>query len=62
LAREASMVVLPSLGETIVSISVVCRQEEHHVVIEAKGHELESPNPDHCAKLQRVFRIGHPDP
>jgi hypothetical protein len=53
---------LPWLGETVVSVGVVSRQEEHHVIIEAKGHKLETPEPGHRAELQRVFRIGHPDP
>jgi hypothetical protein len=48
-----------SLGETIVSVRWVSRREEHHVVAEAKGHELEAPEPDHSTKLQRVLRIGH---
>jgi hypothetical protein len=62
LAWGASAVMLPWLGETVVSVSVVSRQEEHHVIIEAKGHELETTKPGHRAELQRVFRIGHPDP
>jgi hypothetical protein len=53
---------IPCLGETVVGVGVVYRWEEHHVIIKAKGHELETPKLNHCAELQRVFRISHLDP
>jgi hypothetical protein len=45
--------------ETIVAITWVSRREEHHVIAEAKGHKLETPELDHRVKMQRVLRIGH---
>jgi hypothetical protein len=56
------MVVLSLAARDGSRVRVVSRQEEHHVIIEVKGHELETPKPYHRAKLQRVFKIGHPDP
>jgi hypothetical protein len=53
---------LPRLGETIVGIRGVTRWEEHHVVAEAKGHELETLEPYHRVELQRVLGIGHLEP
>lgn len=55
--REAGVASLPWLGEMIVSIRWMFRQEEHHVVAEVG--ELETHELDHRAELQRVFRIGH---
>jgi hypothetical protein len=49
----------PWLGEMVVSVRWVSMREEHHVIAEAKGHELETLRPDHRAELQRVLRIGH---
>jgi hypothetical protein len=62
LARGASVVVIPWLGETVVGVGVMSRREEHQILIKSKGHELKTPEPDHRAKLQRVFRIDHLDP
>jgi hypothetical protein len=49
----------PWLGEKVVDVRWVSRWEEHHVIAEAKGHELETPEPDHRAELQRVPMIVH---
>jgi hypothetical protein len=57
-ARVASVVMLPLLGDAVVDVGVVFRREEHHVIIETKGHELETPEPDHRAEPQRLFKIG----
>jgi hypothetical protein len=58
-ARGARVTLLPWLGETIVGVRWVSRQEEHHFVVEAKGHELKTPEPDRRAEPQRVLRIVH---
>jgi hypothetical protein len=50
------------LGEMVVVVGVVSRWEEYHVIIIAKGHELKTPELDHRAKQQRVFRICHSQP
>jgi hypothetical protein len=52
----------PWLGETIVNICWVSRRKEHHVVAEAKRHELKTPEPDHHAEPQMVLGIGHLEP
>jgi hypothetical protein len=43
-------------------VGVVSRWEEYYVMIIAEGHELSIPEPDHHAKWQRAFKIGHPEP
>jgi hypothetical protein len=50
------------VGGTIVGVRRVSRWEEHPVIAEAKGHELETPELDYYAELQRVLRIGHLEP
>jgi hypothetical protein len=37
----------PRLGELMVTVGWVPRQEEDHVVAVAKRHELQAPKPDH---------------
>jgi hypothetical protein len=37
----------PELGELVVMVGWVSRWEENHVVAIAKGHELQTPKPDH---------------
>jgi hypothetical protein len=47
--------------EVVVAVGVVSRWEEYHVIVDAEGHELETPEPDHCAEPHGVLWIGHPD-
>jgi hypothetical protein len=35
------------LGEVVVTVGWVSRQEEDHVIAIADGHELQAPKPDH---------------
>jgi hypothetical protein len=37
----------PRLGKLMVVVGWVPRQEKDHVVVVAKGHELQTPKPDH---------------
>jgi hypothetical protein len=37
----------PRLGELVVTVSRVPRREEDHVIVVAKGHELQAPKLDH---------------
>jgi hypothetical protein len=49
----------PRLGELIVTVSRVSRQEEDHVVTVAKGHELQAPKPDHRGQRELAFGVSH---
>jgi hypothetical protein len=43
----------------IVDARWVSRRDKHHVIAKAKGHELETFEPDHRVELQRVLKNGH---
>jgi hypothetical protein len=45
----------------MVMVSQVPRQEEDHVVAVAKGHELQTPKPDHRSQRKWTFRVSHPE-
>jgi hypothetical protein len=51
----------PRLGELMVVVDWVSRWEEDHVVAVAKGHELQTPKPDHCGQWKRTFGVSHPE-
>jgi hypothetical protein len=63
-ARLAKTVVLaqrsPRLGELVVVVGWVPGQEEDHVVAVAKGHELQTPKPDHRSQRKWTFGVSHP--
>jgi hypothetical protein len=51
---------LPPPGElTTVVVAVVLREEEYHVVATVKGHELETPEAEHCPGLKRLLKTTH---
>jgi hypothetical protein len=50
----------PGLGELVIVVSWVPRRE-NHVVAVAKGHELQTPEPDHCGQWQWTFGVSHPE-
>jgi hypothetical protein len=43
-------------------VGVVSGWEEYHVIVVYKGHELKTPELDHYAKRQRVFKICYLKP
>jgi hypothetical protein len=46
----------PPLGElTTVVVAVALQGEEYHVVAAVKGHELETPEAEHCPGLKRLL-------
>jgi hypothetical protein len=60
--REQEQSCSSCLGEMVAVVGVVSRWEEYYVIIVAEGHELNTPEPNHRAKWQRAFKIGHPEP
>jgi hypothetical protein len=52
------VVVLPLYEKTVDDARGISGWEEHHVIIEVKVNELETPEPDRCAKVPRVMRVG----
>jgi hypothetical protein len=49
----------PPPGEPTTVIVVVLRGEEYHVVAAVVGHELETPEAEHCPGLNRLLKIVH---
>jgi hypothetical protein len=49
----------PRLGELVVMVSQVPRREEDHVVVVSKGHELQTPKPDHRSQWKWMFGVSH---
>jgi hypothetical protein len=38
---------------------VVLRGEQYHVVAAVEGHELETPEVEHCPGLERLLKATH---
>jgi hypothetical protein len=51
----------PRLGEPVVVVGWVSRWEEGHVIAAAKGHELQTPKPDHRGQRKWTFGVSHPE-
>jgi hypothetical protein len=51
----------PWLGELVVTVGRVSRQEEDHVIAVAKGHELQALKPDHRGQQKWTFKVSHPE-
>jgi hypothetical protein len=50
----------PPPGElTTVVVAVTMRGEEYHVVAAVEGHELETPEVEHCPGLKRLLETTH---
>jgi hypothetical protein len=50
----------PPPGElTTVVAAVALRGEEYHVVAAVEGHELETPEAEHCLGLKRLLKTTH---
>jgi hypothetical protein len=49
----------PPPGEPLTVVVVVLRREEYHVVVAVEGHELETPEAEHCPGLKRLLKSTH---
>jgi hypothetical protein len=49
----------PRLGELMVAIGWVSRQEDHVIAV-AKRHEFQAPKPDHRGQQKWTFGFSHP--
>jgi hypothetical protein len=47
------------LGELVVTVGWVPRQEKDHVIAVAKGHELQIPKLDHCGQRKWMLGVSH---
>ena len=57
--REMSSWRLPPPSESLTVVVVVPRREEYHVVATVEGHELETPEVEHCPGLKRLLKTPH---
>jgi hypothetical protein len=49
----------PPPGEPLSVAVVVPWKEEYHVVAAIEGHELETPEAEHCPRLKRLLKSTH---
>jgi hypothetical protein len=49
----------PRLGELVVMVGWVPGQEKDHVIVIAKGHELQTPKLDHRSQRKWTFGVSH---
>jgi hypothetical protein len=49
----------PPPGKPTVVIVVVLRGEEYHVIAAVVGHELKTPEAEHCPGLKRLLKATH---
>jgi hypothetical protein len=55
---KTSSIPLPAGGLTA-AIVVVARRREYHVVAVVEGHELKTPETEHCPGLERLLETTH---
>ena len=56
---KTSLIPPPSGGLTAVVVVVARRRKEYHVVAAVEGHELETPETEHCPGLERLLEAAH---
>jgi hypothetical protein len=49
----------PAGGLTAAIVVVARRRKEYHVVAVVEGHELETPETEHCPRLDRLLETTH---
>jgi hypothetical protein len=47
------------LGEPTIVVAIALRGEEYHVVAAVAGHELETPEAEHCPGPKRLLKATH---
>jgi hypothetical protein len=56
---KTSSIPPPTGGLTAAIFVVARRREEYHVVAAVKGHELKTPETEHCPGLKRLLETTH---
>jgi hypothetical protein len=46
-------------GEPTTVVAVALQGEEYHVIATVAGHELETPEAEHCPRLKRLLEATH---
>jgi hypothetical protein len=56
---KTSTIPPPVGGLTDAIVAVARRRKEYHVVAAVEGHELETPETEHCPGLERLLETTH---
>jgi hypothetical protein len=56
---KTSSIPPPAGGLTIAIVVVARRRKEYHVVAAVEGHELKTPETEHCPGLKRLLETSH---
>jgi hypothetical protein len=56
---KTSSIPSPAGGLTVAIIDVARRRKEYHVVAADEGHELKTPETEHCSGLERLLETIH---
>jgi hypothetical protein len=56
---KTSSIPPPAGGLTAAIVVVARRRKEHHVVAAVEGHELKTPETEHCPGLERLLETTH---
>jgi hypothetical protein len=58
-AGKTSSIPPPAGGLSAAIIAVARREKEYHVVAAVEGHELKTPETEHCPRLERLLETAH---
>jgi hypothetical protein len=56
---KTSLIPPPAGGLSAATVAVVRRGKEYHVVAAVEGHELKTPETEHCPGLERLLETAH---
>jgi hypothetical protein len=58
-AGKTSSIPPPAGGLSAAIVAVARRGKEYHVVATVEGHELKTPETEHCPGLERLLETAH---
>jgi hypothetical protein len=58
-AGKTSSILPPAGGLSAAIVAVARRGKEYHVVAAIEGHELKTPETEHCPGLERLLETAH---
>jgi hypothetical protein len=56
---KTSSIPPPVGGLSAAIVAVARRRKEYHAVAAVEGHELETPETEHCPELERLLETAH---
>jgi hypothetical protein len=56
---KTSLIPPPAGGLSAAIVAVARRRKEYHVVAAVEGHELKTPETEHCPRLERLLETTH---